>query len=191
MLSPPSNQVTRLLAELEVGDARAWAQLVPAIDRELRRIARSRLPRGACHSLRVTDLVQETYVRLLRRDGGSWQDRRHFYRVVAKAMQGLLVDHLRRRVRLKRGGGRRVTLRDDMLASDVGTESSLLVHEALDRLAEEDPRQHEIVMLRYFHGLGIDEVARLVGVSPATVDRQWRFARAWLRRQLDGAEVAT
>ncbi|MCA8953386.1 MAG: sigma-70 family RNA polymerase sigma factor [Planctomycetes bacterium] len=190
MTSPRTHRVTELLAAIAGGRAAAWHELLPIVGAELRRIAGARLGRGPRRSLGVTELVNETCIRLLQRDGVDFENRRHFYGVVAHAMQGLLVDHARRACRQKRGGGvRRITLRDEPIAPAPLTEL-LAVHEALARLAAIDRVQHEIVLLRYFSGLSIDEVADVLAVSPSTVDRQWRFARAWLRRELDASEIA-
>jgi RNA polymerase sigma factor (TIGR02999 family) len=194
MVSSSARRVTELLVALDGGERSAWDELLPIVDAEFRHIARVRLGRGPRRGLNVTELVNETYVRLLQRSGGNWQSRRHFYGVVARAMQGLLLDHARRMTRLKRGGRQRpVTLPEDLVAETRPADDVLAMHEALSRLEVVDPVQHEIVLLRYFSGLGIDETAQALAVSPSTVDRQWRFARAWLRRELDAvvaAEVA-
>lgn len=183
--------LTELLAAAGAGRPAVWSRLLPLVDAALRRLARERLGRGPRPSIGVTDLVHETYLRLLARQDLSFANRRHFYGVVARAMRDLLVDRARRATRQKRGGDRRrVTLCEDLLADRAAADELLAVHAALERLAGEHPAHHEVVLLRYYSGLGIDEVAAALGVSPSTVDRQWRFARAWLRRELDPPESA-
>lgn len=188
-MPPASNEpVTAILRAMDRGDADAWSQLLPIVDQQLRRLADARLGRSPASSLQVTDLVHETYLQMMQGSGGSWRDRRHFYGVAAHAMHGLLVDRARRASAQKRGGGQRnVQLNDEPAATELPALETLALNDALQQLAEIDRQQHEIVMLRYFAGLSIDEVAQAMGTSPSSVDRQWRFARAWLQRTIAGA----
>ena len=160
------------------------------VHEELRRIAR-RCVAGERpgHSLQATALVNEAYLRLVDVQRVHWQNRAHFLAMAARMMRRILVDHARGRLAEKRGGTmQRVTL------GDAGAEPSahdglevLALHEALERLAALDPEQARLVELRYFGGLGIEETAEALGVSAATVKREWAVARAWLRRELEGA----
>lgn len=187
MSAKPHDQVTELLSAMDRGDQGAWIELLPLVDRELRRIADARLGKAPNSSLQVTDLVHETYLQLLQRAGRPWENRRHFYVVTARAMQNLLVDRARRAAADKRGGGRQhVPLTEYAILEEPPALEMLLLHDALAKLEQVDRQQHEIVLLRYFAGLSIDEVAQAMGMSPSTIDRHWRFARAWLRRQMDG-----
>lgn len=181
---PPPN-VTRLLERVDAGESSAWALLVPLVDPDLRRIARARL---ACHgprsALAVTEVVHETYVRLLQRAHSCWRGRRHFFAGVGLAMRDVVIDHIRRVGRRKRGGWWRRQTLAEVAAAPPDAAARLTLDDALGRLASIDPEQHRIVVLRYFGGLSIDEVAAAMRVSPSTVDRQWRFARAWLQREI-------
>jgi len=188
-MAPPTDEpVTELLRAMDRGEPDAWSQLLPLVDRHLRRLADARLGRSPDSSLQITDLVHETYLQMMQRSGGSWNDRRHFYGVAAHAMHGLLVDRARRAAAQKRGGGQRIVpLSDEPAAVEPPAFEMLALHDALQALADIDRQQHEIVMLRYFAGLSIDEVAQALEVSASTIDRQWRFARAWLQRTMAGA----
>ncbi len=160
--------------------------LLPALYDQLRRLARHHLAgqrRG--HSLQTADLVGEAYLKLAHRPGAGWKDRAHFVAVASRAMRCVLVDHARRRGYAKRGGNPvRVSLADGEQADDPGSAEILAVHEALTRLAEVDPRKSQVVELRYFGGLGDEEIAEVIGVSTRTVKREWRWAKAWLYREL-------
>jgi RNA polymerase sigma factor (TIGR02999 family) len=187
MPSPSDEPVTELLRAMDRGEPDAWSRLLPLVDRQLRRLADARLGRTPGSSLQVTDLVHETFLQMMQRSGGSWNDRRHFYGVAAHAMHGLLVDRARRATAAKRGGERQtLSLHDEPAAVEPPALEMLALHDALRKLADIDRQQHEIVMLRYFAGLSIDEVAQALDVSASTIDRQWRFARAWLQRTMAG-----
>ncbi len=168
------------------GDEAALEALVPVVYGELRRLARRHLAgqrRG--HSLQTVDLVNEAYLKLAHARAAGWKDRAHFVAVASRAMRWILVDHARRRGYAKRGGNPiRVTLTGGEQALDPGSAEVVAVHEALGRLEEVDPRKSRIVELRYFGGLGDDEIAEVIGVSSRTVKREWRWARAWLYREL-------
>lgn len=186
MTTPPCIDVTQLLADLGAGDAEATAKIVPMVYDELRAIA-NRALRGERpnHTLQTTALVHEAYLKLVDQRQARWQDRAHFLAVAAQLMRRILVDHARARAAQKRGGTRGRTALDDS-ALYVGDPAFDLValDDALSRLAAFDPQQGRIVELRYFAGLPIRETAEALGISPATVKREWVLARAWLRREL-------
>jgi RNA polymerase sigma-70 factor (ECF subfamily) len=184
-----SPDVTGLLLAWREGDAAAGERLLPAIYDELhRQAARAMRREGDAHTLQATALVHEAYLRLVDQRRIEWRSRAHFFGVAAQMMRRVLVDHARTRLAAKRGGAmQRVTLGD----VDAGGGASsgdeldvLALHEALERLAALDPDQARLVELRYFGGLGIEDTAEALGVSPATVKREWAVARAWLRREL-------
>ncbi len=160
--------------------------LVPVVYEQLRRLARRHLAgqrRG--HSLQTVDLVDEAYLKLAHTPAAGWKDRAHFVAVASRAMRCVLVDHARRRGYAKRGRNPiRVSLGDGEQGSDPGSAEIIAVHEALNRLAEIDARKSQIVELRYFGGLGDEEIAEVVGLSTRTVKREWRWAKAWLYREL-------
>jgi RNA polymerase sigma factor (TIGR02999 family) len=182
-----SPDVTGLLLAWRAGDAAAGERLLPAIYDELhRQAARAMRREDGAHTLQATALVHEAYLRLVDQRRVEWRSRAHFFGVAAQMMRRVLVDHARTRLAAKRGGAlQRVTL-GDVGASDASDDELdvLALHEALERLAALDPDQARLVELRYFGGLGIEDTAEALGVSPATVKREWAVARAWLRREL-------
>ncbi|MGD9692801.1 MAG: sigma-70 family RNA polymerase sigma factor [Phycisphaerales bacterium] len=198
MEGDPRNHVTMLLARIHEGDSRAAGELLPVVYDELRRLAKSRLAkeRGQ-QTLDPTALVHEAYLRLVGDGDASWSGRGHFFGAAAIAMRRILVERARARNRLKRGGGAaRVELTEQALVSEPPADELLALDEALDRLSAMDARKGQVVMLRYFAGLGVEETAKTLGVSEATVKNDWAFARAWLHRELSkgetsGAEGAT
>ena len=186
--SPPD--VTALLLAWRAGDADAGERLLPMVYHELHRQAQRAMRReDGAHTLQATALVHEAYLRLVDQRRVEWKSRAHFFGVAAQAMRRVLVDHARGRLAEKRGGAlQRVTLGDaDARAAGDPDLDVLALHDALERLAAIDPDQARLVELRYFGGLGIDETAEALGVSAATVKREWAVARAWLRRELEGA----
>jgi RNA polymerase sigma factor (TIGR02999 family) len=170
------------------GDAAALEQLIPLVHRELRRIARAQMGRERPgHTLQPTALINEAYVRLVDLRRIRWQDRTHFLAMAARVMRRVLVDNARAKGYLKRGGrARQVSFDEGLLVDDVGRENLLAVDEALTRFAAISPRRAEIVELRFFGGLSVEETAALLKVSPETVKRDWRLAKAWLLRALTG-----
>ncbi len=179
-----THEVTRLLAALQAGDPEALDRLIPLVYQELRAIAARQLSREQPdHTLQPTALVNEAYLRLVGAGSGVGTNRAHFLGVAANVMRCLLVDHARRRRARKRSGGIRVPLRDDLAGASDHSIDMLDLHEALERLADRDPRPAKVVELRYFGGLGWDEVATALAISPATAKRDWQFARAWLHRE--------
>jgi RNA polymerase sigma factor (TIGR02999 family) len=185
--------VTELLREWAAGDARACEALVPLVYAELRRQARRALRReGEGHTLQPTALVHEAWLRLGGQHDGHWESRTQFFAIAAQMMRRVLVDHARRRRALKRAGGAvQVSLGDaDRAVGAPGGDTLdavdlLALNDALARLAVLDPQKARLVDLRYFAGLSIPEAAAALGVSPATVGREWAVARMWLRRELE------
>ena len=188
--APRPAPITQLLVEWSDGRREALESLVPLVYEDLRRMAARYMQREAPgHALQPTALVHEAYVRLIDQTRVKWRNRAHFFGVAAGMMRRILVDQARLRRAEKRGGNwERVTLVGDELGS-AGPEpiDVLALHESLERLAAFDPQQERIVELRYFGGLTIDEAAEVLGISPATVVREWTIAKAWLRADLSGA----
>jgi RNA polymerase sigma factor (TIGR02999 family) len=169
--------------------ARAAADLLPALYAELRRLAAALTARrGPGQTLTPTALVHEAYLRLVKDQDPGWQGRRHFFGAAARAMREILIEQARRKGRLKRGGGgHRVELAEGLAWIEPPADDVLALDEALDRLQAEDPRLAEIVMLRYYSGLSVEETAAVLGVSVSTLTRDWRYVRAWLAAQLGQA----
>jgi RNA polymerase sigma factor (TIGR02999 family) len=182
------DDLTRLLGAAGQ-DPRAAARLYESVYQELRLLARANMRReGPGHTLQPTALVNEAYLRLLP-SGGKWASRGHYFGAAARAMRRILVDHARARRAAKRGDGRmRVTFSDiDVAIEDPDVDVEAL-DEALERLRQVDPRLEQVVSLRYFAGMDIEQTAAALGISPATVKRDWTYARAWLHEQLRGAD---
>ena len=177
-----ARQVTELLRSWSRGDQRALEQLTPMVYAELRRLARRRMSRERSdHTLQVTALVHEAYLRLVNNNQICWSSRAQFYAAAAEAMRRILIEHARKRNRLKRGGGRRSDFASVLeLASNENLEDAVAFSDAIDRLADEDPRAALVTRLRFYAGLTVEETARAIGVSERTVMREWNYARAWL-----------
>jgi RNA polymerase sigma factor (TIGR02999 family) len=178
-----------MLGELRAGKREVESRLMEAVYPELRRIAarymRSERPG---HTLQATALVNEAWLQLAGGTGVAWQNRTHFFAVAAQLMRRILVDYARQKKAAKREGGRqRIELSDTLVFSDDRLDEILFVDAALTRLAEWDPRQSKVVELRFFSGLTEEETAEILGVSPRTVKRDWRMARAWLHGELSRA----
>jgi len=181
-----SNQITQLLAAWSSGDETAMDQLMPLVYGELRRIARRYMAgQRAGHTLQTTALIHEAYLKLVGQGERRWQNRAHFFGVAAQAMRHILVDYARARHADKRGGEAQAVSLDEATAN-AGTQAAEIValDDALRRLAEVAPRQSRVVELRYFGGLNVEEAAEVLKVSPETVTRDWRMAKAWLLRDL-------
>ena len=186
MGSPASRQITELLDRWTRGDIAAREELVPLVYQDLRRVARRCLAgQRVDHTLQSTALVHEAYLRLAGRDRAHWHDRHHFFAVAAQAMRRILVDHARKQRAAKRGGSSLKLALDDAIALPQQRELDLVaLDDALKTLAILDPRQSHVVELRFFGGLSIDDVSNVLGISPATVKREWATARSWLYAEL-------
>ena len=170
------------------GEQGALNELVPVIYKELRRLAASHLRRERQgHTLQPTALVNEVFLRLVGEQEIKWQSRAHFFGIAARLMRRILIDHARARQAAKRGGPHySLSLSEADRVADQSAVNLLSLHLALERLAELDPQQSQVVELRFFGGLTIEESAEVLSVSHATVERDWRAARAWLRCELNG-----
>jgi RNA polymerase sigma factor (TIGR02999 family) len=186
------NEVTRILNAVEQGDPHAADQLLPLVYDELRQLAAQRLAHETPgQTLQATALVHEAYLRLVASSADEpgkephWNSRGHFFAACAEAMRRILIEKARHKQRLRHGGGRRRLDLDQLDVADEGTAEDLLaLDEALDRLAAEEPEVAEVVKLRYFAGLTIDQTASALGLSVRTANRHWAYARAWLFQQL-------
>jgi len=187
---PRGDDVTQLLAKWRKGSPEAEAQLMERVQGELRRLAASylRRERGG-QTLQPTAVVNEAYIRLLPQRGVSWENRAHFFGIAAKMMRRVLVDHARRRHAAKRDAGPAEPVSISGVASparEADHVDVLALHDALSKLAELDSRQSEIVEMRFFAGLTVEEIAQVQGISTATVKREWATAKMWLKRQMRG-----
>ena len=188
MGTPTPGAVTVLLRAWSDGDESALDRLLPLVEAELRRLARGYMGRERRgHTLQTTAVVNEAFLRLTDARGVRWQDRAHFLGISARLMRRVLVDHARARGYRKRGGGaQRVTLDERLVApADPGLDV-LALDRALEALAQVDPRKSRTVELRFFGGLSVEETAEVLHVSPDTVKRDWRLAKLWLLRELEG-----
>jgi RNA polymerase sigma factor (TIGR02999 family) len=177
--------VTELLVAWTEGDRYALERLMPVVYEELRRLARRQMRLERNHTLQATALVHEAYMKLIEQHSVSWQNRAHFFAIAARLMRRIVMKRARRRATLKRGGGRDdVRLEDVDVASTQQTVDVVALDDVLTRLAAFDPRQCEIVELRFFGGLSIEETAGVLGVSTGTVKREWRTAKAWLHKEI-------
>lgn len=183
--------VTSLLHAHAAGERDALEQLLPRVYDELRRIAEARLRRERPgHTLGPTDIVHEAYLKLVPLPEIDWQSRAHFFAIASRAMRNVLVDHAVRRRTAKRGGGAQaVTLDDNAAAAELPLDEILALSQALERLEAVDARHARVVECRYFGGLSLDETAEALGISAATVSRDWTFARAWLHRDLAASDA--
>lgn len=184
---PRPPEPTELLLAWGRGDARAFDQLVPLVHDELRRLARQYMARErGDHTLQTSALVNEAYLRLIDLKQMRWQDRAHFFAMAARMMRRILVDSARAHRNEKRGGGvPKVTLDDAVLSPEPRRRDLVSLDDALQALAAVHPRKGEVVELRFFGGLSLEETAEALRVSIDTVKRDWRFAKLWLRRELD------
>jgi RNA polymerase sigma factor (TIGR02999 family) len=181
-----SPDVTELLRAWGGGDKAALDQLIPVVYDELRRQASRYLRRELPgHTLQTTALVNEAYLRLIGQKNVNWQNRAHFFGIAAQLMRRILVDHARAKNRAKRGGARlRVTLDEATSVATCREIDLVALDEALNRLAKIDAQQGKVVELRFFSGLNVEETAEVLGISPATVKRDWSVAKAWLHREI-------
>jgi RNA polymerase sigma-70 factor (ECF subfamily) len=190
MATRPSQGITQLLERWSQGDAEALDQLMPLVYDELHRVAGAylRRERGE-HTLQPTALVNEAYLKLVHQRNIRWQNRAQFFGVAAQLMRRILVDHARSHYAAKRGGDRvNVSMKNIGAFGTQPAADVLALHDVLNRLAELDPDQSRIVELRFFGGLTIEEAAEVMHVSHSTVEREWKIAKAWLKRELTKSE---
>jgi RNA polymerase sigma factor (TIGR02999 family) len=186
MMSVLPHEITQLLTDWNNGDREALDKLTPIVHAELRRIARRQINRERQgHTLQATALVNEAYLRLAGQQGFGWQNRAHFFAVCAQIMRHILTDYARGRARDKRGGGQvHVSLDEAAVVAQESAAEMIALDEALRSLETVDPQKGRIVELRYFAGLTIEETAEVMKISPTTVRREWRRAKAWLYRSI-------
>ncbi len=194
MAEAPKTQITRLIDAAGAGDAVAAEQLLPLVYDELRRLAAAHLAREPSGlTLQPTALVHEAYLKLIGGERVEWSGRGHFFGAAARAMRNILVDRARRRAAEKHGGGRgRVDVNDPAMtlsaptpAPDESRVDLLKLHAALERLEARDARQADVVLMRYFAGLTVEQTAAALGISTGTVKNEWTYAKAWLRREIE------
>jgi RNA polymerase sigma factor (TIGR02999 family) len=180
------SQVSAVLQAAQAGDRQAAADLLPLVYAELHQLARARLARQAPgQTLQPTALVHEAYLRVAGDSHVTWEGRQHFFFAAARAMRDILVEQARRKAGPKHGGGRRREELDEACAVlEPPSDDVLAVHEAMAELESRDPLKAQIVLLRYFTGLTMDETAAILGVPERTLDRHWRYLRAWLMKRL-------
>lgn len=186
-----SGEITKWLQKLNAGVSEANDRLAQLVYRELHRLARLHMAREKSkNTLQPTMLVNDAFMRLVNKREVEWRDRDHFYALAVREMQRVLIDLARIRHAKKRGGPfvHRVDLDAVPIYSDDNWNTFLELHDALDRLAERDPRQRQIIELRYFGGMSVVEVAHALDLSPRTINREWNFAKAWLHEQLAGGD---
>lgn len=184
------SEVTQLLIAWSSGDQVARERLMSVVYEELHRLARRYMRNESPgHTLQTSALVHEAFIRLVDQRNVHWQNRSHFFGIAAQMMRRILVDYARSRNFAKRGGGAvKLSLEEGLIVSDVRSEEIVAVHEALEGLAKMDPRQAQIVELKFFGGLSNEETAGVLDVSAGTVARDWTMAKAWLRREISKSD---
>ena len=185
-MSASSQDVTQLLVAWRNGDEAARDELMPLVYQELHRLAHQYMSRERPgHTLQTSALVNEAFLRLVDQRDVKWQNRAHFFGIAGQMMRRILVDYARNRRYAKRGGGAaQVSLDEELIVSEERSAEVVALDEALSRLAAFDERKSQVVELKFFGGLSIEETAEVLGVSPGTVMRDWTLARAWLRREM-------
>lgn len=185
------DEVTQLLLKWSKGNNAAFDELIPVVYAELKKIARRYMGKERLdHTLQTSALINEAYLRLVDQQTIQWQDRKHFFAVAARIMRHILIDHARSYQYAKRGAGAEKTPLEEANLSIQRAEELLALDEALNDLSAVDPRKSEIIELRFFGGLTVEETAEVLDLSPVTVMREWRSAKAWLHQGLTGAEPA-
>ena len=181
------DDVTQILCRMEAGESTA-EELLPAVYEELRRLASRKMAgERAGHTLQATALVHEAWLRLEGAEGSNWQNRNHFFGAAAEAMRRILVDHARKQNSQKRGSGVpkvELEIAESSIVVNAPPDEMLAVHEALDRLEEEDPQTAELVKLRYFVGMTMTEAADALGLKKRTAEALWTYGKAWLHREI-------
>jgi len=187
-MAATDSDVTGLLLLWRQGDQSALERLLPLVYRELHKLAKRYMrQQNPGHTLQTTAVIHEAYMKLAANNSPDWQNRSHFFAVAAKAMRHVLVDHARTRLSAKRGGEIQVLTLDEGIAVVPGRERELVaLDDALTSLSQLQPRQGQVVELRYFGGLSVEETAQILDVSPETVARDWRFAKSFLLREICG-----
>jgi RNA polymerase sigma-70 factor (ECF subfamily) len=184
MPEPPTQEVTQLLAAWSEGDPSALDKLLPLVETELHRLARRYMSHERQdHTLQTTALVNEAYLKLIDQRV-DWQSRAHFFGIAAQIMRRILIDHARKHLGPKHGGGKTISLEEVAVVSDERASELVALDEALSTLAKVDPRKSRVVELRYFGGLTVEETAAVLGVSDETIRREWIRAKAFLHREL-------
>lgn len=180
------DDITELLHRFQEGDAEARTRLIEAVQGELRVMASRYMRREkGGHTLQTTALVNEAYIKLVNLKSANWQDRVHFFAVASRVMRRILVDHARKHIAGKRGGGLEMLPINEAIVFTPGRSNQIVrLDDALSRLAETDERACRVIELRFFGGLSVEESAEALKVSPRTIKREWMFARAWLRNEL-------
>jgi len=188
MMDPQPQEVTQLLLDWSQGDQAALDKLIPLVYQELRMLAQRHMRReNPGHTLQTTALVHEAYVRLIDQKNVRWQNRAHFFAVAARLMRRILLDRARGRICSKRGGGARQMSLDEAADFSLDRAAEMIaLDDALESLAAIDPRKSQVVEMRFFGGLSVDETAETLQVSPETVLRDWRLAKVWLLREMSG-----
>src|SRR5262245_31149399 len=190
MTAPASSQITNLLIDWSNGDQAALEKLLPLVERELHRLAHSYMRREKPnHTLQTSDLMNEAYLKLVDQKKTHWQNRAHFFGIAAQIMRRILLNYARDQHRKKRGGNAvQISFSDVSVVYLEKTAELIALDEALERLAKFDERKGRVVELKYFGGLDVDEIAEVLKISPITVLRDWKFAKAWLFREMASAE---
>jgi RNA polymerase sigma factor (TIGR02999 family) len=180
------NDVTKILGAIEDGDPKASAELLPLVYEELRKLAAHKMSNEAPgQTLQPTALVHEAWLRLTGGRNVQWQGRAHFFGAAAEAMRRILINRVRKKKAMRHGGGQqKVDITEQNLASPTKDETLLAVDEALEKFAAEDPEKAELVKLRYFVGMSVEETAEVLGISVPTANRWWSYARAWLNHEI-------
>ncbi len=186
----PASGITELLIDWSEGNAAALEELFPLVERELHRLAQVQMRKmRPGNTLQTTALINETYIRLIDQNRVQWQNRAHFFAIAAGMMRRILLNHLRDRRRVKRGGGAlQVTLDEGLMITEAKSDEILALEEALCNLSKIDERKAKVVELRYYGGLSVEETAEVLKISPITVMRDWNLAKAWLARELSNEE---
>lgn len=184
--SLPPQEVTQLLVDWGNGNQAALDRLMPLVYTELRQLAHRYMRRERPgHTMQTTALIHEAYLRLVDQNQVRWQHQAHFFGIAARLMRQILIEHARSRTRAKRGGGvGTISLDEAAIVSQARATELLALDDALERLATIDPRKSQVVELRFFGGLSVEEAAQVLNIAPNTVLRDWRMAKAWLRREI-------
>jgi RNA polymerase sigma-70 factor, ECF subfamily len=184
--SPLPQEVTQLLVDWSNGNQAALDRLMPLVYTELRQLARRYMRRERSgHTMQTTALIHEAYLRLVDQNQVRWQNQAHFFGIAARLMRHILIEHARRHARAKRGGGAgKISLDETAIVSQARAAELLALDDALEQLAAIDQRKSRVVELRFFGGLSVEEAAEVLNVAPNTVLRDWRMAKAWLRREI-------